>query len=562
MRPSPTIVETLRSAGGIGNLRTGVVTEDAAGIVTAANRAFCQIWDLALEPADLVGQPAARAGRPPDDRFANPERVRERLETLAAGRIAVFEEGLRRADGVIVDVDYLPHRVGEAYGGCTWVYRIATDLRRADEIRTHARDLEQRVVERTQELARANLELQASLRHLSQTQEQLIHAGKMAAVGSLVAGLSHELNNPLGVIVGYAQGLLRRTALDGPSRDALVAIERQAQRSAHLIRSLLDFSRNTRSPPQETAVPALVERVLELAAGQAHRNGIELLWKPRGPLPTLVSCPQDIESALMNLVSNGIDATPSGGSVTITAGPASRSGRAGLEISVIDTGSGIAQSVLPRIFDPFFTTRRESGGTGLGLSTVHGIVRQSDGFLAVESEIGKGTRFRLYLPRHDATELVTTPPVPKAASLPVSPRPRVEPGRTVLLVDDEDMVRGLAERALRQRGWEVLSADSAEAALALLEGRRAESGIPPPSVLVSDVVMPGMDGPALVHAVRADYPDMPAILVSGYAEEALRQDCTGPGIVFLSKPYTLKALLATVQDATAAVAEPASTASC
>jgi two-component system cell cycle sensor histidine kinase/response regulator CckA len=132
----------------------------------------------------------------------------------------------------------------------------------------------------------------------------------------------------------------------------------------------------------------------------------------------------------------------------------------------------------------------------------------------------------------------------------------------VLLVDDEDMVRGLAERALRQRGWEVLSADSAEAALALLEGRRAESGLAPPSVLVSDVVMPGMDGPALVHAVRADHPYMPAILVSGYAEEALRKDCTGPGIVFLSKPYTLKALLATVQDVAAAAAEPAAAGSC
>jgi signal transduction histidine kinase len=410
MRPPPPIVETLRSAGGIGNLRSGVLVEDAAGMVTGANRAFCQIWDLALEPADLVGQPAARVGRPPDDRFANPERVRERLETLAAGRIAVFEEGLRRADGVIVDVDYIPHRVGEAYGGCTWVYRVATDLRRADEIRTHARDLEQRVVERTQELARANLELQASLRHLSQTQEQLIHAGKMAAVGSLVAGLSHELNNPLGVIVGYAQGLLRRTALDGPSREALVAIERQAQRSAHLIRSLLDFSRNTRSPPQETAVPVLVERVLELAAGQAHRNGIELLWKPRGPLPTLVSCPQDIESALMNLVSNGIDATPSGGSVTITAAPASRSGRAGLEISVIDTGSGIAQSVLPRIFDPFFTTKPVGKGTGIGLALTRKAVEAMSGRIEVRSAEGIGTTMRMWLPLAPVETPAASPP--------------------------------------------------------------------------------------------------------------------------------------------------------
>jgi signal transduction histidine kinase len=433
MRPANTTFETLalRSAGGIANLRSGVVTEDAAGIVTGANRAFCQIWDLAIEPADLVGQPAAHAGRPPDDRFANPERIRERLETLSAGHIAVFEEGLRRADGVIVDVDYIPHLVGDTYGGCTWVYRVATDLRRADEIRTHARDLEQRVVERTQELARANLELQASLRHLNQTQEQLIHAGKMAAVGSLVAGLSHELNNPLGVIVGYAQGLLRRTALDGPSREALVAIERQAQRSAHLVRSLLDFSRNTRSAPQEIALPALVERVLELAAGQAHRNGIELRWKPRGPLPTLVSRPQDIESALMNLVSNGIDATPNGGSVTITAAPAGRSGRAGLEISVIDTGSGITESVLPRIFDPFFTTKPVGRGTGIGLALTRKAVETMSGRIEVRSAEGIGTTMRMWLPLAPLESPADSSPdlvaAPMSASAPAAGGPTLIP---------------------------------------------------------------------------------------------------------------------------------------
>jgi len=278
---------------------------------------------------------------------------------------------------------------------------------------------------------------------------------------------------------------------------------------------------------------------------------------------------------LVNLAVNARDAMPEGGLLTLRSGhvtlvrPLIRGqetippGRY-VMVEVADTGIGIPLDVLPRIFDPFFTTRRESGGTGLGLSTVHGIVRQSDGYLAVESEIGKGTSFRLYLPRHDVADLVTAPPPPRPAPAPAPaiPRPEADRGRTVLLVDDEDMVRAMAGRALRQRGWEVLSADSAEAALHLLEDRRAESVRPPPSVLVSDVVMPGMDGPALVHAVRADYPNIPAILVSGYAEEALRKDCTGPGIVFLSKPYTLKALLAAVQDVAATTAEPAAAGSC
>jgi signal transduction histidine kinase len=398
MLPSSTMVETLRSAGGIGNLRSGVVIEDAGGVVTAMNKAFCQIWQIEVEPADLVGQPAVHAGRPPDAVLSQPERIRERLEAIAAARVAIFEEGVCRTDGIIVDVDYIPLQVGAEYGGCTWIYRLATDLRRADEIRTHNRDLEQRVMERTQELARANLELQASLRRLNQTQEQLIHAGKMAAVGSLVAGLSHELNNPLGIIVGYAQGLLRRTGVDGPGREALAAIERQALRSAHLVRSLLDFSRNTRSPPQEITLVPLVERVMELAAGQARRRQIELRWKPRGPLPTVVSRPQDIESALMNLVSNGIDATAAGGSVTITAAPAARGNRPGIELGVIDTGTGIPQSVLPRIFDPFFTTKPIGQGTGIGLALTRQAVESLDGRIEVRSAEGIGTTMRLWLP--------------------------------------------------------------------------------------------------------------------------------------------------------------------
>jgi len=298
--------------------------------------------------------------------------------------------------------------MGEHYGGCTWIYRAATDLLRADEMRTHNRDLEQRMVDRTQELARANFELQASLRRLNQTQEQLIHAGKMAAVGALVAGLSHELNNPLGIIVGYAQGLLRRTPPDSPGREALVAIERQAQRSAHLVRSLLDFSRNTRSAPQEIALPPLVDRVLELAAGQARRNRVEIRWSPRGPLPPLVSRPQDIESALMNLVSNGIDATPPGGSVTIMAAPAARGTQAGLEISVTDTGIGIPQSVLPRIFDPFFTTKPVGKGTGIGLALTRQAVESLAGRIEVRSAEGIGTTMRIWLP--------LVPPVGSSAS--------------------------------------------------------------------------------------------------------------------------------------------------
>ena len=209
-------------------------------------------------------------------------------------------------------------------------------------------------------------------------------------------------------------------------------------------------------------------------------------------------------------------------------------------IEVHDSGQGIPPEVLPRIFDPFFTTKRELGGSGLGLSTVHGIVRQSDGFLAVDSEVGRGTSFRIYLPRWDGAEDALPEPPPAKATPPPPNPTRQRPG-VVLLVDDEDAVRRLAARALRRAGWEVVEADSGDSALESLPNPAVR-----PIALVTDLVMPGMDGIALAQAVRqhTTCPHLPVILVSGYAETQNSQTITDPDTIFIAKPYRLADLVA------------------
>ncbi len=394
----------------IDNLSSGVIFEDEQGVIIEANPAFCRMWHSPLGADELLGHPVTEVGWPPAAAFAEPEIARQRLLTLAGARQPKFDQELRTSDGRIIALDYVPVRVGDVYGGCFWIYRDATERKRAEEeIRILNHELEQRVALRTHELARSNRELANSLRRLGETQEQLIHAGKMAAVGTLVAGLSHELNNPLGIIVGYVQGILRRMSPEAPGRESLAAVERQALRCAHLVRSLLDFSRSKPATREQAALGPLIERVLELAAGQARQRGVELRWLARAPIPELTVCAQEIESALLNLVSNAIDANPTGGSVMIAVSPAAHRNRDGVEINVTDTGTGISRGVLARIFDPFFTTKPVGEGTGIGLSLTRQIVESHGGRIDVRTAEGVGTTMRMWLPSQPESEADATP---------------------------------------------------------------------------------------------------------------------------------------------------------
>ena len=390
---------------------------------------------------------------------------------------------------------------------------------------------------------------------------QLMQSQKLQAVGQLAGGIAHDFNNLLTAVMGAAEDALTRVQPDVETVEDLEQIRSSADRGAALVRQLLAFGRQQTLQPCPVAINAAVESLsglLRRLLGSTIRLELQL----EQPGRTVRVDPTQLDQVLINLAVNARDAMTEGGQLTLRTGHITlyRSLVRGEEtippgryvmVEVQDTGVGIPPEVLPRIFDPFFTTRRDRGGSGLGLSTVHGIIRQSDGFLAVDSLVGKGTRIRIYLPRHDGDEvMIPQGPAPRADAT-SEPREsggeaaKMPSGRTVLLVDDEEGVRRLAVRALSKAGWTVLDAGSGDSALALL-AERPGSTI---DAVISDVVMPGMDGGTLVKAVRAMYPSLPAILASGYAEEAIHGDLAAEGITFVPKPYKLKYLIAALEQA-------------
>jgi two-component system cell cycle sensor histidine kinase/response regulator CckA len=410
---------------------------------------------------------------------------------------------------------------------------------------------------------------------------QLAQTQKMQAVGQLAGGIAHDFNNLLTAIIAATDMSLERAGADEATRADLVHVRRSAERGAALVRQLLAFGRKQTLQPRVIALNAAIEDVASLLRRLlGQRIAITLDLDRPGSLVRVD--PVQFDQVIVNLALNARDAMPRGGRLTIRTGavtlyrPLVRGqevippGRYAM-VEVSDTGSGIASEHLGRLFEPFFTTKRDSGGTGLGLAMVYGIVRQTDGFIAVESTLGEGTTFRIYIPRHEgatlpdppedsvAARLAASAPRLAAGGAPCAPAPIVatavqqgrddqdleqhaQPRGTILLVEDEEPVRRLTARGLSLSGWAVLTADNGEAALAVL-AEQAE----PPVALVSDVSMPGMDGPALVRAVRAMLPDLPVILVSGYADTDPLTDLPGAPVQFLPKPFSIKDLAARLE---------------
>jgi len=394
----------------------------------------------------------------------------------------------------------------------------------------------------------------AALVHLIDTtqhkslERQFVQAQKMQAVGQLAGGVAHDFNNLLTAIIGFCDLLLVRHGPGDQSFSDIMQIKQNANRASNLVRQLLAFSRQQTMRPKVlsvTDVLADLSNLLRRLIGET----IELEMIHGRDLGAVRVDQGQLEQVIINLAVNARDAMPEGGTLTIRTRAVGADDdqirqysvmprAAYVLIEVGDTGQGIPPEHHNKIFEPFFTTKSVGKGTGLGLSTVYGIIKQTGGFIFVESASGEGATFRIYLPVHEreASDTVVTGESP--------PKDLTGKG-TVLICEDEDAVRMFAARALENKGYAVLQASSGEEAMEMLEdgSRRVD-------LLVSDVVMPNMDGPALVEAARKIRPEMRIVFISGYAEDVFRKTLgqAKGEFAFLPKPFSLKQLAETVKD--------------
>jgi two-component system cell cycle sensor histidine kinase/response regulator CckA len=380
---------------------------------------------------------------------------------------------------------------------------------------------------------------------------QFVQSQKMQAVGHLAGGVAHDFNNLLTAMIGFCDLLLLRFQPGDPSFADIMQIQQNANRAANLVRQLLAFSRQQTLQPRVLNITDVLVDLSHLLRRLIGEN-IELKVVHGRDLGHIKVDQGQLEQVIINLAVNARDAMPSGGTLTIRTVNvrSAQSQRRGHEvmpagdyvlIEVADTGVGIPSGNLARIFDPFFSTKELGSGTGLGLSTVYGIVKQTGGFVFVDSYPGRGAVFEIYLPRFQATD------ASMSAHLDATEAPAAKDLTgcgTVLLVEDEDPVRKFGARALRNKGYKVIEAESGEAALEAI--RDASEKI---DLLITDVVMPRLDGPGLVREVREIRSDIKVIFISGYAEDAFRQRLDSDSdIDFLPKPFSLKQLATKVKD--------------
>ncbi len=492
---------------------------------------------LGYAPEELTGRDMFSLVHPEDA-----PRARHAFATMLLGQEHVSRQELR-----------LLHRFGSwiyfevrgndltrdpGIGGIVLSVRDVTERKAAeDALRGAKEELEAHVRVKTKDLVQANFALQAEISGRKRTEEQLRQAQKLEAIGRLAGGVAHDFNNILTLIIGYAATLLDRPDLDTEGRGSVENILKAAERASSLTRQLLAFGR------KQTMAPVVLDLniVLSEFAKMLPRllaEDIELVFDPQPDLGRVRADPAQIELAVMNLALNARDAMPAGGTLTIRTrnqlrAAAVAGGGDGVAacdyvvVSISDTGHGMDRKTQTRIFEPFFSTKGASKGTGLGLASVHGIVTQSGGYITVQSEVGQGTTFEIYLP------LVEDEPAMAQEDLPLRPATGTE---IILLVEDEPGIRDLSRAFLESLGYTVLLAGTGREALALADGYVGKIDL-----LITDVIMPGMRGTEMAAELRSRRPEIKVLYVSGFADIGITD------APVLEKPFAFETLGAEIR---------------
>jgi two-component system cell cycle sensor histidine kinase/response regulator CckA len=489
----------------------GIATADASGRVVTANAAFMRMFAV-----EGRGVPTTVAGLVPDGEEEAGREIANALERAVSGR----------AGGAPIEVFFGSQRE-EARR--LYVSPLGAGARAREGAVLYAIDAtEQKALE-----------------------QKFAQSHKMEAVGKLAGGVAHDFNNVLTAIIGFSDLLLQTHRQTDPAYRDIMNIKSSANRAAGLVRQLLAFSRRQTLQPEVlelgeilTDLAPLLNRTLSEKIALKIISGRDL-WHVKADR-------SQFDNVIINLAVNARDAMPDGGCLIIRTRNMSEreslkyaaSGVAAGEYALVeveDTGVGMTPEVMAKAFEPFFSTKDVGKGTGLGLSTAYGIVKQTGGYIFADSEVGKGTTFRIYLPRHiaDSEEQVAQPREKKKEA----PRDLTGSGR-VLLVEDEDVVRNFAARALARQGYEVLEAGTGMEALEVMEREKNRVDI-----VVSDVIMPEMDGPTLLKELRKTRPELKFIFISGHTDDAFKRTLDeNETYAFLPKPFTLPQLAAKVKE--------------
>lgn len=387
MPPRDSLRSTPQLEAILGAMADAVIVTDPDGTIGMINQELCRI--LGFEAPELQGETAASLFSHGVE--ALPLHGERQAELRQSGSMRNLDVFLRTKAGDEVPMAASCSAILGAEGELEGIVLLLRDMRDMHRLLAEIARAARLERERAAELA-------DSLFLLRQTQAQLVQTGKMAAIGTLVAGLSHELNNPIGIILGYAQVLLKRYPADEASRKAIEAIERQALRCGKLVSSLEDFTRHPAATPRRVQPAAMLARLRDLMASEAHGQEAWIVLALEGDLPELEVSVADIEGALLKLIKNALEAMPAGGEIVLGGRLDTRQGRRGLELRVSDPGEGIPAERMSRIFDPFFSTKTVGVGIGLGLTIARHMIEAHGGALQLVSQPGKGTECSVWLP--------------------------------------------------------------------------------------------------------------------------------------------------------------------